>query len=264
MIESDTTWLRATRPDRRLGRAIEAHASIGSTNDRARGLLAQPDADGLVVVADEQTAGRGRRGRSWHSPAGRSLAASIVLQPRLAAADAWVLPLAAALAVSAACEPVAVVRLKWPNDVTDERGRKLGGILIETVIADDRLCGAIIGVGLNTDWVGADVPADIRDRSTSLAELSRRPVDRVALLDRLLDALSDEMERVERGEWPLERYRLRCATVGMAVRVATETETITGRAVDLGAQGELVVEWDGRRSELSSGEVVELRGASGS
>lgn len=259
MIELDTTWLRAVRPDRRVGHAIEAHVSIGSTNDRARELLAQPGSDGLVVVADEQTAGRGRRGRSWHSPAGRGLAVSVVLQPRLAAADAWTLPLAVALAAADACEAGGLVRLKWPNDLIDERGRKLGGILIETTVEDDRLSGAIIGIGLNTDWTGAEVPAEIRHRSISLAELARLPVDRVVLLDRLLDALSTEVAMIERGESPLDRYRLRCATIGTTVRVATEGGVMMGLAVDVGDHGQLIVESDGRRHELSSGDVIELR-----
>lgn len=258
MIELNTSWLDAIRPGRRIGHAIEAHASIGSTNDRALELLATEEADGVAVVADVQTAGRGRRGRGWHSPAGRSLSLSVVVRPAIGAADAPMLALAAALAVAEACAPAAV-RLKWPNDVVDADGRKVGGILIETVIDGDRLSGAVIGIGLNVDWRRADMPAGIRDTAVALADLVRGSVDRVALLGRLFDALSDEVDRLERGRSPLERYRDRCATLGQAVSVAGEGGTITGRAVGLGPHGELVVEADDGRHELTSGEVLTVR-----
>lgn len=260
MIELNTSWLDAIRPGRRIGHAIEAHASIGSTNDRALELLTSEEADGVAVVADAQTAGRGRRGRGWHSPPGRSLSVSVVVRPAIGAADAPMLALAAALAAADACEPAAPVRLKWPNDIVDGEGRKVGGILIETVIDGDRVSGAVIGIGLNVDWRRADMPDDIRDTAVALADLARGSVDRVALLGRLLDALSDEVDRLEAGGSPLERYRDRCATLGQSVRVAGESGTITGRAVDLGAHGELVVEADDGRHELTSGEVLAVRG----
>src|SRR5687768_4088423 len=100
---TDGAWEAASRPMRRIGHTIEAHASIGSTNDRARDLLALPDGDGHVVVAEEQTAGRGRRGREWVSPPGLNLLVSVALRPDLAAQDAWQLGLAAALAAADAC-----------------------------------------------------------------------------------------------------------------------------------------------------------------
>ncbi|MGH2402691.1 MAG: biotin--[acetyl-CoA-carboxylase] ligase, partial [Candidatus Limnocylindria bacterium] len=82
-------WQRADRPRRRIGRGIEGHVTIGSTNDRARALLDEPGGEGRAVVTDEQTAGRGRRGRSWVSPPGRNLMMSVAVRPRLAAADGW-------------------------------------------------------------------------------------------------------------------------------------------------------------------------------
>jgi BirA family biotin operon repressor/biotin-[acetyl-CoA-carboxylase] ligase len=259
MIDLHVDWTDAARPGRRVGHAIEAHAVIGSTNDRARELLADPSSEGVVVVADAQSAGRGRRDRTWFSPAGRSLSMSAALRPRLAARDAWQLAFGTAVAVSEACDPVASTRLKWPNDVVDVEGRKVGGILIETVIEGDRVAGAVIGIGLNLDWPRADMPAEIRDSATSLAELGSVPVDRVALLSRLLDGLSTEVAGIEDGRSPLARYRERCRTLGTTVSVATGDRTIEGLAVGLDDEGALLLDTSDGRRRVESGEVLAVR-----
>jgi len=251
-------WDAASRPMRRIGHAIEAHASIGSTNDRARDLLGHADGDGRVVVAEEQTAGRGRRGREWRSPPGLNLLVSVAVRPRLAAADAWQLGLAAALAVADACGAAAPVRLKWPNDLVSDAGRKVGGMLIETMADADRISGAIVGIGINANWRQADMPDDLRETAISLADLAGAPVDRVVLLGRLLEALESEIEAVEAGTSPLDRYRARCSTLGREVSVATADGTVTGRAVDLDPSGALVVETVDGRHLITSGDVVRV------
>jgi BirA family biotin operon repressor/biotin-[acetyl-CoA-carboxylase] ligase len=249
--------------ERRIGHRVERHASIGSTNDRARELLAETDGDGSVVVADEQTAGRGRRGRSWESPAARNLYISVALVPDLAAADAWRLGLATALAVADSCETVAPVALKWPNDVVSAAdGRKLGGLLIETMAEADRLRGAVLGIGINVNWLRAEMPPELHASATSLADLAGQPVDRDALLTVLLDALEAEIAAIEAGDSPLARYRARCSTLGSTVAVETADGPGTGRAVDLDETGALVVEdGDGRRHTVTGGEVTRVRPA---
>ena len=249
--------------ERRIGHRVERHPSIGSTNDRARELLEGADGDGSVVVAEEQTSGRGRRGRSWQSPPGRNLLMSVALAPDLAAAEAWRLGLATALAVAEACETVAPVALKWPNDVVAAAdGRKLGGLLIETIAEGDRLRAAVLGIGLNVNWRRAEMPADLREGATSLADLAGVPVDREALFDRLLDGLEVEIAAAEAGQSPLERYRALCSTLGSAVSVETAEGVLHGRAVDLDATGALVVEdREGHRHVVTGGEVARLRPA---
>jgi BirA family transcriptional regulator, biotin operon repressor / biotin---[acetyl-CoA-carboxylase] ligase len=245
----------------RIGRAIEAHASIGSTNDRARALLEAADADGLVVISEEQTAGRGRRGRTWLSPPGVNLMLSIALQPRLAAADAWQLGLAAALAGLAACRAHAAVGLKWPNDLVADDGRKLGGLLVETMADGDRLSGAIVGVGINVNWPRHAMPDEIAAGATSLLDRSTTPIDRIRLLRHLLEAFEEELTQIDAGESPLERYRAACTTLGTLVDVATPDGIVRGRAVDLDATGCLVVDADDGRHVLSTGEVVRVERA---
>jgi len=249
--------------ERRIGHRIERHTSIGSTNDRARELLEGADGDGSVVVAEVQTSGRGRRGRSWQSPPGRNLLMSVALEPDLAAAEAWRLGLATALAVAEACAAVSPVVLKWPNDVVAASdGRKLGGLLIETMAEGDRLRAAVLGIGINVNWQRAEMPADLQEEATSLADLAGAPVDRAALLDRLLDALESEIAAIEAGRSPRERYRALCATLGSAVNVETAEGTVHGRAIDLDATGALVVEdRGGRRHVVTGGEVTRVRPA---
>jgi len=259
MIGLDVDWTDAARRGRRIGHAIEAHEVIGSTNDRARELLADAAADGTVVVADAQSAGRGRRDRTWYSPAGRSLSMSAVVRPRLAAHNAWQLSLATALAVSEACDPVAPTWLKWPNDVVGADDRKVGGILIETVIEGDRVVGAVIGVGMNLDWRRGEMPDDVRDTATSLADLGGQAVDRVALLDRVLDGLSAEVGSLEGGRSPLHRYRTRCRTLGRRVDVSVGDRTISGTAIDLDLDGALVVETADGPRRIPNGEVQRVR-----
>jgi BirA family transcriptional regulator, biotin operon repressor / biotin---[acetyl-CoA-carboxylase] ligase len=249
--------------ERRLGHRVEHHSSIGSTNDRARELLEGADGDGSVVVAEEQTSGRGRRGRSWQSPPSRNLLMSVALAPDLAAADAWRLGLATALAVAEACEAVAPVVLKWPNDVVAAAdGRKLGGLLIETMAEGDRLRAAVLGIGINVNWRRVEMPADLREEATSLADLAGASVDRDALFDRLIDLLELEIAAAEAGQSPLERYRALCSTLGSAVSVETAQGVVHGRAIDLDASGALVVEdREGRRHVVNGGEVTRVRPA---
>lgn len=245
----------------RIGRVIEAHARIGSTNDRARALLAAADADGLVVVAEEQTAGRGRRGRAWVSPPGVNVMLSICLQPRLAAGDAWQLGLASALAVLSAARVHAPAGLKWPNDLVADDGRKLGGLLVETMADGDRLSGAIVGVGINVNWARSTMPDEIASGATSLLDLSDAPVDRVRLLADLLDAFEGELALIEAGESPIERYRAACTTLGTRVSVATPSGVVEGRATDLDPTGSLVVDAADGRHVLTTGDVVRVERA---
>jgi BirA family transcriptional regulator, biotin operon repressor / biotin---[acetyl-CoA-carboxylase] ligase len=259
MIELSTPFDAAARAGRRIGHRVEAHASLGSTNDRARALLDSDDVEGVAVLAEEQRTGRGRRGRTWSSPSGRNLTFSVAVRPRLAAADGWQLGLGAALACREGCLPIAHVGLKWPNDLVAADERKLAGLLVETAIEDGRLTAAVIGIGLNVNWRHAEMPAELAASATSLAELVGHDVDRVAVLSRLLDALDAEVAAIEAGRSPLDRYRRACVTLGRSVAVESGGGTVAGRAVDLDATGSLVVETGGGRIVLASGEVVHVR-----
>jgi len=199
---NDASWSTAADPSRRIGRTIEFHPEIGSSNDRAREALASGAGDGLAVVADLQTAGRGRRGRTWSSPPGVNLMVSVGVRPRIQGSDAGLLGIASAMAVRDACAtqvPAAGLRVRWPNDVVDAGGRKLAGLLVETAMEDGRLAEAVIGIGINVNWAVTDMPRDVRDRATSLLELAGHPIDRVTLLSAVLAALDAAVIALERS-----------------------------------------------------------------
>jgi len=242
-------------PARRVGRTLEYHERIGSTNDRARELLGAGE-DGIVVVADLQTAGRGRRGRSWHSPPGLNLMLSAGLRLGLPAGAAWQLGASTALAVREACMPYADLQVKWPNDLVTRDGAKVAGLLLETAMADERVVEAIIGVGINVNWRRADMPAEIGARATSLRDLTGAEVDRTALLRRLLESLDAEVLALERGGSPLARLRAASWLDGRPVRVTAAESDVEGVVAGIGDDGALVVETERGPQVVSYGEVV--------
>lgn len=263
MSASNERFADAARHGRRIGHAVEVHAAIGSTNDRARELLLSPAGEGTAVVAEEQRFGRGRRGRTWVSPPGRNLTMSVGVRPRLAASDAWQLGEAAGLAARSACSALAPVWLKWPNDVIADDGRKLGGLLVETAIDGEALTEAVIGIGINVNWAVSEMPDEIAATATSLASLAGSEVDRVALLARLLDELDAEVRRIEMGDSPLPRYRDACRTIGASVAVDVGTHEVRGMATGIDEHGGLLVRTADGVVTVATGEVVHARAEAG-
>jgi BirA family transcriptional regulator, biotin operon repressor / biotin---[acetyl-CoA-carboxylase] ligase len=260
-LSTPQPWSSAAAATRRIGHRVEYHPEIGSTNDRARELLRSPGGEGVAVVADLQTAGRGRRGRRWLSPPGRNLMVSVALRPALAPADAWQLTAAAALAAWSACSRVApaqTLAIKWPNDLVAADGRKLGGMLLETSLDGERLSEAVIGIGLNVNWRRAEMPPQIAERATSLADLSGAEIDRVGLLSALLAALDADVAAVERGDSPLERYRRLSWLDGRAVQVDLGDRRVEGTVHGVAADGSLRLLTAGGTVDVSHGEVAQV------
>ena len=238
--------LAAAAPIVRLGR-------VDSTQTVALALAADGATDGTVVVADSQAAGRGRRGRAWADEPGASQLATIVLRPRLEPSRLPGLSLAAGVAAAEALMRASGLapRLKWPNDVL-VGGRKIAGILLESRVTDAGPITAILGIGVNlTQRV---FPADLAARATSVWLASGRRVDREVVLAALLDALAEWRRRLEhRGFAPVRaRWRALSDTLGRTVTV----DGVTGRAVDIDADGALVVhDGGGRRHRVVAGDV---------
>ena len=238
--------------------------TVTSTNDLALAAAQEGRRLGIVVSADRQTAGRGRRGRPWtddvEGPEGPgNLAVSVVVpapQPR-----ATLTPLAAGLAVAASYRAVgAAPTLKWPNDVLLEE-RKAAGILVERHAVDGTDV-VVIGCGLDLDWRG--VPREGAAAGwTSLAESLGRSVDRGEVLAALLIALDAELTDLAGGDGAgstvLTRYREDCSTIGREVEVDLPGGVlVTGRAVDLDAEGLLVVDTARERVTVRAGDVSVL------
>jgi len=243
----------------------------GSTNRDLLDLAAAGAADGTVLVADHQTAGRGRLDRTWQAPPGGSLLVSVLFRLGLAPADAHLLTTAVGVSAVEACRAVAGVpaQLKWPNDVVvdgDAGVRKLGGILAETLVEGDELAAVVVGLGLNVDWPSV-LPDELADTAVALNHLAGSGVapDRedvlVALLERLDRWTARILEPASAGRDALMgRAREVSATLGRDVRVDLGHEVLEGRAVELGPGGELVVALPtGERRPVVVGDVVHVR-----
>lgn len=255
----------------------------GSTNSDVMELARQGEPEGVVLVADHQTAGRGRAGRTWTAPPGASLLCTILLRP-----PAPVAPMATfalAVAASEAVEDLAGVRagLKWPNDLVVEdtdatgalRTRKLAGILAEAewspgshVAAGYRPPAAheratvAAGIGLNVSWPDP-VPDDLADVAVAINHLGTARPSRDDVLHALLDRLEPHYGALVRGDVDrvLDAWRDRSVTLGRDVRIDLGADDLVGRAVDVTADGHLLVdplEGGGRRT-IAVGDVVHLR-----
>jgi len=178
---------------------IHRFATCVSTNDMAKVRAREDAPEGTVIVAEEQTGGRGTKGRSWFSPPGLGLYVSVILRPSTDVALS-LLPLAAGLSAREAIERTAglAVRLRWPNDIVWER-KKLGGVLGESGFSGSALKYVIVGLGLNLNHAEDDFPDDLNGRATSLRLASGRSVDREALRDAFLEAFAEWSARCGRN-----------------------------------------------------------------
>jgi BirA family transcriptional regulator, biotin operon repressor / biotin---[acetyl-CoA-carboxylase] ligase len=255
--------------------------STGSTNTDVLALARDGAAEGVVVVADHQTAGRGRNDRTWVAPPGGSLLLSVLLRPPTRVASATTM--ATAVAMAEAVEEVTGVApgLKWPNDlvVAGEGGdRKLAGILAEadwpagaTISAGWREPSAheraviVVGVGLNVSWPEDDEAiSDVADAAVALNWVTPEPIDRAELLVAFLRHLDRIYGELVRGDprTVIDEWRRRSATLGRLVRVDLGVDDVVGKAVDVTAEGHLVVDaLEGQRRTFAIGDVIHLRGA---
>ncbi|MFB6156077.1 MAG: biotin--[acetyl-CoA-carboxylase] ligase [Haloferacaceae archaeon] len=232
--------------------AVEFHDSLPSTNDRARELAAEGRED-VVVVADEQTGGRGRLSREWNSPSG-GVWASVLTRPRLPPAHAPLYTLAAAVAVTRAARGVGVdASIKWPNDVMVDDA-KLAGVLTEMEGEADRISWLIVGVGVNANVDPDSLPAGATSLRAEVGDVTRSEFLQRALT--AFDTLTADPDAI------LDAWREHAATLGRRVRVETPTGVVEGRAVGVRFPGALVVETEDAGGEYdghagrSGGEVT--------
>lgn len=251
----------------------------GSTNVDAMELARQGAPEGIVLVADHQSAGRGRAGRTWTAPPGAGLLVSMLLRPPAAMVD--LCTMAVAVAAAEATERVAgfAPRLKWPNDLVwpgdgSAPDRKLAGILAEAdwpatssisagwkPPADHDRAVVVVGIGINVAWP-SERPPELAEIAVAIDEITEAPVDREDLLIALLTALAPRYEALVDGDRAslLSAWRTRSATLGQRVRIDLGTTDVEGTAVDITDDGHLVVDdLDGGRRTFAVGDVVHLR-----
>jgi BirA family transcriptional regulator, biotin operon repressor / biotin---[acetyl-CoA-carboxylase] ligase len=240
-------------PGGMLGRPLLFYEQVGSTNDLAKQRARGGDAEGLVILADEQTAGRGRQGRAWAAPPGSSLLMSLLLRPIwLPPADMFALTMLAGTALCEAVEQVTPIRaaLKWPNDLllparpgAPPTTHKAAGILCECELAGDQVEWVVVGIGVNVSWTPeGDVDGrDLARVATSLTAAAGEPIGRGALLRALLVRLDQRYHTLRQGrrEELFTSWRGRLATLGHPTVVRLPGGELHGMAVDVEPSGAL-------------------------
>ncbi len=249
-----------------LGRPLKVVGTIASTMDVARawsGSAAgdEPMPHGAVVVALGQTQGRGRRGRSWHSPPGLGLYLSALLRPPLSPVEIAPLGPAAGLAVADALGSFVprAVRVKWPNDVRIG-GYKVAGVLAHAESRLGRIERLVLGVGVNVLHRREDFPPALRKRATSLALAGGGAVEPATLLGPLLEALERRIDAVLNGRFEelVDEWNAACDHLGRTVAIAEGARKIEGRAIGIDATGRLrVLAGDGEERRVGAGELIE-------
>ena len=246
-------------PGHPWGELLKHYDCVESTNTLAKSMAAAGAPAGTVLIADEQTGGRGRRGRSFHSPAGSGIYLSAILRPDCAPTELMHLTCAVAVAMCGAVEQAAGFRpgIKWTNDLV-YGSRKLAGILTELGLSPQgRVDYAVIGVGINCCQQAADFPAEIRDIAGSVSMAAGRPIDRVRLAAAMIEALAKmDAGLLTDKDAMLDQYRRDCVTLGKDIALIRGDEVRHGHALDIDGEGALIVRFGpGRTETVSSGEI---------
>ena len=246
----------------RLGSNFHYFATIDSTNNYARQLAERGSGEGEIVVAETQSHGRGRLGRRWESPASANLYCSIILRPQSPPVQAPQITLMAGVALAETVgtflpEPPTI---KWPNDIL-VRGKKLAGILTELSGDARHVDYVILGIGVNLNDSLAHMPAQIRQRATSILALTHQPVSREAFLRRLIQDLDRCYGELEASGFDAlaPRWEAHFGLRGQRVRVELLDQVILGRAKGLDRDGALLIEDDyGNLQRVIAGDVTAL------
>jgi len=240
-FDADRFRAAAREAKSKLGRPLMYEPVTGSTNDNALLAARSGAPHGSLFVADEQTAGRGRRGNAWLAAPGESLLFSLLLRPKLELSQVSALTLAAGLALRDAIAPLlsTPTQIKWPNDLY-VNDKKLAGILVESQLQGDRLQAVVLGVGLNV--FSRDLPEEIAARATSLALLGVAAVERESLLQQIMNAIALRLEAYERSGVAGILDELNAADALRDKRVRVDALEGVGRGLD--EQGRLLLKDD--------------------
>lgn len=249
--------LKSRRRTAWIGKELIYLDSVDSTNTRVKQLAEAGYPDGTLVVADQQTSGRGRSGRTWESPAGSAIYMSLLLKPDINPGNASMITLVTALAIARAITDLTgkTAGIKWPNDIV-MNGKKVCGILTEMRAKPDHVDYIVVGVGIN---IHADAfPEEISDRATSLYLETGTHYDRVDLVERVWEAFeyyygiylqTEDLSRL------VEEYNSRLVNMGQGVKVLDPKEPFEGTAMGITPRGELIVDTEEDRKLVFSGEV---------
>lgn len=246
---------------RDLGRTLHYFETIGSTNEKALELARDGAFHGDIVIAEQQTEGKGRRGRAWITPPGKNLAMSVVLRPELPPSRAPEVTLVAAVALAETLNEAGVTaRIKWPNDVQLE-GKKVAGILTELMADTERVQAIVLGLGVNLNSGPDDFPDEVKALSTSVRTARGSSVPRALFTSALLSHLEGWLERwTQEGFEPVRSaWKALSATLGKEILVKGEKVELRGVAEDIDEGGALLVRTEKGLERVLAGDVEEVR-----
>ncbi len=241
-----------------IGRRIEYHEEVESTNTEAMHLAQQGAEEGTVVIAEAQTIGRGRLNRIWESPPSMNLYLSVILRPDIAAVSASLIPLVVGVAVAEVISQYCKgrVRLKWPNDVLIG-GKKICGILTEMRTREDRVSFIITGIGVNLNMQKLHFPRELRETATSLRIETALDIDRVDFAIRLFEALGNWYRIfLNGGQDHIRKTWLEYADiVGRRIEAVYKNDVQRGTVVGLDENGALLLEGESGIQQVLAGDV---------
>jgi BirA family biotin operon repressor/biotin-[acetyl-CoA-carboxylase] ligase len=243
-----------------VGRDIRVFQQTHSTNDVIEKLARDGVREGVVVFAESQTGGRGRLGRKWYSPAGKGLWMSVLLRPHFPPDLATQVTVAAAISVVRAIRCVTGLspQIKWPNDLL-LAGKKVAGILTELRAELDQIRYLILGLGINVNLAGDEIPAELQPIATSLQEAAGSPIDRPALAAAVIQELDDDYARLTAGNFDAiaDEWEQQCATIGRNIILQRGDRSLAGRAEALDADGALLLRTrHGHLERITAGDVI--------
>ncbi len=248
-----------------LGRTLHCFDSVGSTNAEAFSLAQDGAFHGEVVVAEQQTEGRGRRGRTWASPARKNLYLSVVLRPELPPQRAPEVTLVAAVALAETLREAGVqASIKWPNDLLVD-GKKVAGILTELSADTEKVHFVVLGLGVNLNATPSDFPAEVAGLATSVMMARNQKVPRALFTAALLTKLEHWLELwTEQGFGPVrEAWKAATSTLGHEVLVRGEKSELKGVAEDIDESGALLLRVNGSLERVLAGDVEQVRSKKG-
>ncbi|HDQ93007.1 MAG TPA: biotin--[acetyl-CoA-carboxylase] ligase [Synergistetes bacterium] len=257
----DPSWLEVLLSDCPWGHPVLFWEEIDSTQSPAKEMARQGAPEGVIILADKQTSGRGRLGRRWISPPGGGIYFSVIIRPEISPEQIQTLSLASAMAVQDAIlsEYGIQCQLKWPNDILWQDS-KLCGILSEVSSEPGMIHYAVTGIGINANTTDFDM--DLGEAATSLASILGHDIDRGLMTASVIRRFHEGVRRLES---PQERdvliaeYADRCDTLGKKVRVLIDDKEITGEACGIGDAGNLMVRTGGTVMTFSAADIIHLR-----
>ncbi len=258
-----TAFCRAHSEIREIVHEALLFDEVGSTNDIALEMASNGMPEGIAILAESQTGGKGRLDRSWFSPAGRNIYLSLLLRPAIQVREYPLFSPATAVGLVNGIREFTGLALgiKWPNDLVIS-DKKVGGILLVSSLSGDQTAPLVVGVGLNVNLEPSAFPEELRETATSLKAVLGREIDRTGLITALIEGVVAEIHHLQNGEvlTVMDAVRSHCVTLGKKVRVSTNRQVFEGWAETIEADGGLSIRLgDQSRRKILIGDITHLR-----